>query len=847
MRAVLPVLAASIMLCHDLCGGDFLKWDALPPIPNEVGVAGPFTGIHDEVLIVAGGANFPKPVWESDKVWQDEIFALPLNGPSPEWRIAGHLSQPLGYGTTVSLPEGVLCLGGNDATSLSDLVFLLRWRNGAVEVESLPPLPEPRCYGAAVKLGDFIYLAGGQMGAGLETASSSFLRLDWSKRGDASEFVWEFVDDLPGPPRAFHSLAVQSNGRREVIFLIGGRHLDAGGEVKFLSDLHEFDPLNPEAPWTQKAKLPTPLAAGTVAPLGQSHLATLAGADGTLFAQSDELKDRHPGFPEQSYLYHTITDTWIEGGALPQNQVTTEVIASGENLYLISGEIRPRVRTPEVWSLIPVTTPTPFAAANWVAIILYLGGVIGIGVFFSRRNRSTEDFFRGGQRVPSWVAGLSIFATLLSSITFIALPARAFATDWVMMVVNAGILICAPLVVWSIIPRFRKLNVTSAYEYLETRFHLSLRLFAGLSFVLFQIGRMAIVMFLPALALATITPLTVEQCILVMGVMSILYCSIGGLEAVVWTDALQSIVLLGGAALSFVIILMNLDGGWSEFTSVALTDHKFRWADFDFGSSSYLTTAFWVVLLGGVGSSLIPYSSDQAVVQRYVSTPTEEKAQSAIWLNAILAAVATFLFFGLGTGLYVFYKANPAGLDPTFSTDSILPLFISRELPVGVAGIVIAAVFAAAQSTISSSMNSTSTVIVTDFFRRFGWEASEKGYLWLARILTIILGTVGTLCALLLAWSEIESAWQTFLMIIGFVMGPLCGLFLLGMFTKSGNTRGALVGVAAGVTMLVWARFGTEMHGLLYAPLGVSVTWLVGWIASRVLRKVSSEEGTKAP
>ncbi|MEM9018475.1 MAG: sodium/solute symporter, partial [Verrucomicrobiota bacterium] len=418
---------------------------------------------------------------------------------------------------------------------------------------------------------------------------------------------------------------------------------------------------------------------------------------------------------------------------------------------------------------------------------------------------------------------------------FVALPARAYASDWVMIVVNAGILICAPLVVFAIIPRFRQLDVTSAYEFLETRFHLVIRLFAAVSFVLFQIGRMAIVMYLPALALATITPLTVSQCILVMGVLSIVYCALGGLEAVVWTDAIQSIVLLGGALLSFGIILGNLEGGWSEFVSIGTADDKFRWADFDFGATSYLATAFWVVLLGGIGSSLIPYSSDQAVVQRYISTPSEKKAKNAVWLNAALATLATVLFFCLGTGLYAFYKSHPASLDPTFQTDAILPLFIARELPVGLAGIVIAAIFAAAQSTISSSMNSTATVIVTDFARRLTkrkWD--ESMWLRLARVFTVVLGMLGTVSALVLAWSDIESAWQTFLLIIGFAMGPLCGLFLLAMFVPRAGTTAAAAAAFIGVAILVWARFGTEMHGLLYAPLGVSATLLVGIAVSLV-------------
>ncbi|MEM1441339.1 MAG: sodium:solute symporter, partial [Verrucomicrobiota bacterium] len=354
-------VAAMLLLGAEAMGEEWLKWEPLPPIPDEVGLAGPFTGVHEDTLIVAGGANFAPPVWESDKVWHNKIYALSLAEENLSWRVAGELERPLGYGTTASLPEGVLCIGGNDASAVFSEVFLLSRNGSEVAREDLPSLPRPLVYASAALLGNHVYVAGGQTGNGLETATSTFLKLDWSKREEDS-FGWEELESWPGPPRAFASLVAQSNGRNETLYLAGGRHLAANGEVTFLNDLYEFDPLSSTAPWTRKADLPAPLAAGTVAALGQSHLVVLGGADGTLFARSDELRDEHPGFPRQSFAYHTITNTWVEAGTLPNNQVTTEAVTHGEEIFLLSGEVRPRVRTPESWRVTLQSRDVPFAA-----------------------------------------------------------------------------------------------------------------------------------------------------------------------------------------------------------------------------------------------------------------------------------------------------------------------------------------------------------------------------------------------------------------------------------------------------------------------------------------------------
>jgi SSS family transporter len=342
-------------------------------------------------------------------------------------------------------------------------------------------------------------------------------------------------------------------------------------------------------------------------------------------------------------------------------------------------------------------------------------------------------------------------------------------------------------------------------------------------------------MYLPALALAAITPLSEEQCILIMGVLSIVYCTMGGLEAVVWTDTIQSFVLLGGALFSFVLIVTQVDGGLGGFMATATEHNKLHMVNWDFASTSFATTALWVVVLGGLGQNLVPYTSDMAVVQRYMSVPDMARAKRAIWTNAVAILPASLLFFGVGTALFVFYAHNPDKLDPAFKTDAIFPLFIARELPVGIAGLVVAGIFAAAQSTISTSMNSTSAALVTDFVRPLSLVHSERGYLRLARVLTAGMGILGMLLALSFAASDIQSLWDQFMKILGLFGGSMCGLFCLGIFTKRATGPGAIVGALAGAAGLFLVQRYTDVHLLLYALVGITICFVCGYLASWVL------------
>ncbi len=845
-----------------------LRWGSLPPLPDALGLGGPVVGVHNDALIVAGGANFPEPLWENDKIWRDDAWVLVKTGSGEcEWLGGFKLDHPLAYAACASTEQGVACLGGSDGETISDRCFLLQWDPTGRRLSQipLPSLPEPCAYGAAAHIGSVIYLAGGQSGATLDTAMAHFWRLDLAKqRGPAESFSWEILPAWPGPPRSFNLTVTQHNGFDDCIYVISGRCVndpnrlkdiagfDATPGIFALQDVYEFNPHRYDQgvfdaqtglytgtgqfarPWRRRADVPYCVMAGTGAAIGQSHIFVLSGADGTLMARADELKLDHPGFPNRVLAYHTITDTWIDAGASPANQVTTPAVLWDDKVILASGEIKPRVRTPAVWAIEPISQTHSFGAINFTVLAVYLLAMVGVGVYFANKNRDTNDYFRGGQKVVWWAAGCSIFATMLSSITYMAIPAKAYAQDWVYLVGNLMIPVVAPVAIYLALPFFRQIDATSAYEYLQKRFNMPVRLFASASFTLFHIFRMGIVMSLASLALASVTSLSPVQCVLIMGALSIVYCTVGGIEAVIWTDTIQTFVLLGGALICLWLMVTGSDGGLDTFLDTAATDGKldaFNWHQ----DPTSVSLALWVVILGAFGQHLSSYTADQAVVQRYMTTPDIKRAAGSIWTAALMTVPATFLFFGLGTALYVFYKSNPERVDPTFMTDQIFPLFIAHEVPVGIAGLIVAGIFAAAQSTISTSMNSTSTAVVTDFLRPFRIVRDEGRYLIWARVLTFGFGAAGTALGLLFIDPANRSLFDSFIKVIGLFMGVLGGLFALGILTRRATGWGSLLGALAGAAVMGLLPIYTQINGYLFAAIGIVTCFTVGYAASCVL------------
>jgi solute:Na+ symporter, SSS family len=847
MTSVLPrilsflSIAASIFLFESNTGAaesSYLEWthfSDLPPVGEQsdaLGVAGPYVGVHNDALIVAGGANFPKPYWGEEKIWHDDIWVLEKSG---EWTLGGKLPRPIGYGASVSTEWGVLCLGGNDADRTYSDAILLKWNSSTkqIEQESLPSLPKTIAFTAAITLGSKTYVAGGTETNALSSAMKNFWVLDLEDLSAG----WAELPPWPGPERGLNVMVSQHNGKENQIFVFSGRREGTDGVLEFLTDAYAYSPGNNT--WKRLADSPACFMAGTAIPAGENHILILGGADGSLFHQADELKNNHPGFPKQIWGYNTLTDTWQKAGEIPLNHVTTQVAKWGKDYFIASGEVRPRVRTPIIWKVATLPSSASFGTLNWITLLTYLGALLVVGFVCARNTHTTYDFYLGGRSIPWWAAGMSIFGTTLSAITYLSLPARVYGTSWSAILLNAGILIVAPLIVYTYIPRLRRINAVTAYQFLEERFDVGLRLFGSASFIVFQLFRMGIVVFLPALALAAVTGFNLTLCILMMGIIATVYTAFGGIKAVIWTDVIQVIVLIGGALLALGLIVLNLDGGFSSFISMGKEAGKFEIPPIEW---SWATDSFMVLILGAIFSNaLVPYTSDQAVVQRYLTTSSEKEAQKAVWTNALLAIPATLIFALMGIALFVFYKSNPELLGPLQKNDQILPWFVAHQMPAGLAGLVIAGVFAAAMSSLDSSMHSICTAVSNDFVLRFKSNWSEKDQLSFARKLVAGLGILGTVFAIILSTMEVGHIFDLLIGLLGLIGSPLAGLFLLGLFVNRARSMHAWLGVSSSVIALAYAKYFTNLNGLLYGLVGIGVCVGVGFLSSLFTSKQTSE------
>lgn len=804
-----------------------LEWSEIAPLPPEAGNVGTFVAVIDDRLIVAGG--IPRPILpEGSPAAPVTGSAWVLESPDGMWRATTPLPEPLAFGGSASFGSFAVFAGGSarPGTAYRDSAFKVSFRDGDLAYEALPDMPEPRAYASGAMLDGVFYLVCGARKEGFEERARDMLVLDLA----AEDATWRRSPPLPGPERSHAGVAAQDGA----LFVFGGSGPTTGATAStMLSDSYRF---LPDTGWKRIADRPSGTDFGLAVPLGPTHIAAIGGDEGSELGRSptQDLQEARAVRGRRAVeAYHTITDTWMSLGESPAGAAMASAVSWNGRLVVVGGVARPDDLAPPVFTATIEAETSGFSALDYTTLAGYFCVLVMMGLYFARKGSGTEDFFLAGRRMPWWATGLSIFGTQLSSISFMAVPAKVYATDWVYFLLQMTIVMIAVPVVFLYLPHFRRTKMTSAYQYLESRFNLPVRMYASISFVLYQIGRMAIVLFLPSIALSTVTGISVYTCILVMGTLSTLYTVLGGMKAVIWTDVIQVFVLYGGALLSLGILVSSMSGGLAGIVSEGLEYDKFHMFNWTW---DWTTTAVWVVVIGNLFMNLVPYTSDQAVVQRYFTTKDEKAAARSIWTNAILIVPSTLTLFLLGTGLWAFYRANPGLLNPSLPTDSIFPLFISQHLPAGIAGLLIAAVFAASMSTLDSSLNSVSTALVTDFFARFRPRSSDRVRLRLARYLTGGLGVLATLTSIALATFDIGSLWDTFQGMMGLLGGGLAGLFALGIFCRRANGRGAMTGAIASVFILYWVQQHTDLHFFLYGAVGVLSCVGIGLASSMVWR-----------
>ena len=492
-----------------------------------------------------------------------------------------------------------------------------------------------------------------------------------------------------------------------------------------------------------------------------------------------------------------------------------------------------------------------FTRLDLVVLVGYFAVTMAIGLVLHRRSRSVQAYAAADRSLPGWLTGLSILGTYVSSISFLALPGKAFASNWNSFVFSLSLPLATWIAVRWFLPFYRRAGHLSAYEHLEARFGAWARVYASTCYLLTQLARMGAVMYLMALPLNVLLGWNIYWIILVTGVSVTLYTFIGGIVAVIWTDAIQTIVLIAGAVTCAILMLQGLPGGPAQVFELAAEHEKFSLGSF---GTSLAEPTFWVVLAYGLVINLQNFGIDQNYVQRYLAASSDREARKSVWLGGLLYVPLSAVFFFIGTALFAYYLVQPDALPPEYRdparSDSVFPYFIVTVLPPGITGLLIAAVFAAAMSTVSSSLNSSATVILNDYYQRLVRPAAtEQQAMRFLYCTTVIWGVLGTVIAL--AMTHVRSALDAWWLLAGIFGGGTLGLFLLGFLSRRASGRAALIGVAAGVTVILWMTLSprwagwpealrSPFHGFLIIVFGTAAILGVGYVAGRSRRAPSS-------
>jgi len=480
---------------------------------------------------------------------------------------------------------------------------------------------------------------------------------------------------------------------------------------------------------------------------------------------------------------------------------------------------------------------------DFSVVLVYFIAMAAMGVYCSKKNTSTEQYFVGGRSFKGWIVGISLIGAAFSSVTVIAFPADAFKTNWVRFTPHMAILLVVFIASRVILPFFRRGKITSVYEYLGNRFGYPIRLYGSLTFVIIQLMRNSIILYLVSLLVYQITGLDPMICVIVSGFFVAFYTIIGGIDAVIWTDVVQTIVFLAGGILCLVMIVAKLPGGLSQVFSIAMTDHKFA---FDVIQNDAIQSASWKLSLSektitmmfifGVFGYLTEYCGNQIIVQRYCTSSSTKEARKAMWICAFSSLPIWAFYMFTGTSLYAFFKVFPVPeatemLTGTRPAEQVLPFFITNYLPTGVKGIVIAAALAAAMSTLSASINSISTVCVVDIYKKyFAKNKSDKHCLKVAWLIALLTGLLLIVGALILFKTKSNTLQDTYNILISLISGGLLGIFLFGFFTTKGDSRAVGLGIVCTLMFTAWATLSVYgwLPDFLKVPFDTYYTMIIG-------------------
>jgi solute:Na+ symporter, SSS family len=453
-------------------------------------------------------------------------------------------------------------------------------------------------------------------------------------------------------------------------------------------------------------------------------------------------------------------------------------------------------------------------------LISYLAAMVGVGVYFSRKNKNTEQYFVGGRSFSGWVIGLGMVGTSISSVTFVAYPADAFKTTWIRYIPNLALPVATLIAAYLILPLFRRCNYYSVYEYLEERFGQSIRAYSSATFIISQLVRISIILFLLTVLIYNMANISPINCILITGVCVMLYTVLGGIGAVLWTDVIQTCLLFVGGIICISAVIFKLPGGLNEILDIGNAAGKFSFSDVNPTTGDFIplpwgfaiqVKTFTMMFLLGLTVWLTEYSGNQALVQKYFASKSIHETRKAILVKVTASMPIWAFYMFIGTALFVFFKRFPCQnatemLNGTRKAEEVLPFFVVNYLPPGVIGIIIAAALSAAMGAISNSINSISTVFVVDTYKRYMVKGKpDKHYLIMSWTTAFTASVLMILGAIILTKTNTQTIQDTSTIIVSILGAGVLGIYMLGFFSKRGDARAIWVGIICTILFTAWA------------------------------------------
>ena len=491
----------------------------------------------------------------------------------------------------------------------------------------------------------------------------------------------------------------------------------------------------------------------------------------------------------------------------------------------------------------------PLHIIDYIIVVLSLIVPVLIGLRFSKKQDNIKKYFTASGKLPAWAIGISILATLISSVTFLAYPGEGYSSNWILLVQGLMVPVVLILFVKFIVPLYRHVIQLSAYEYFEQRFGFLARIYASLGFFLAHFSKMGTVFFLIALAFSKMTGFDTTTTIVIIGIIVVFITFLGGIEAVIWLDVIQGFLLITGGIVSLVVIMASIPGGPSAMWHVAVENGKTGFGPYAFDLTQL---TFIVMVLNGIFYAIQKYGTDQTIVQRYLTAKSDKDAIKASLIGVLFSVPVWALFMFIGTALFSYYKISGDVLPEGIKPDAVFPIFIMSKLPVGVIGLVLAALLAAAISSLDSDLNCLSAICVEDYYVRFKPDSSEKQRMMLSRIVVILAGIASILIALYYTKIGGKGVLGIVFTLYSIFSGGIAGLFLLGIFSRRANKKGVMVGIITSVLFTAWAvltstkfEIGGESklfidcgflnfthHKYMLGVYSHIVLFVVGWIAS---------------